>query len=294
MILSTALLSFLLSSHGIPARQSPVEPAHAQFESGNYGSAIKTLNTALASTPQDAAIYYWLARAYYEMGDFDKAVTNAEQAVKLSPQNSEYNRWLGRAYGGKAEKSRSFFLARKVKKAFETAVRLAPQSIEARRDLMQYCVEAPWIVGGNKGTAREQIEAIHKLNPMEGRLAQAAYLAADKQWKAAGEEYLKVLAERPGHIRPYMEAAEYFGDRKDSANLDRTLEAAAHLGSNDPRLQYYRGVSFILRGTQLATAQQLLNSYIVNVPERSDYPSHRSAMEWLRQIDSKRSLENHN
>jgi hypothetical protein len=90
-----------------------------------------------------------------------------------------------------------------------------------------------------------------------------------------------------------MEAAEFFGDRKDSANLDRTLEAAAHVGSNDPRLLYYRGVALILRGTQLATAQQLLNSYL-NVPERSDYPSHRSAREWLRQIDSKGSLENHN
>src|SRR5215470_14616661 len=100
-----------------------------------------------------------------------------ETSVKLAPDNSEYNRWLGRAYGGKAEKSRSFFLARKVKKAFETAVHLAPQSIEARRDLMQFCIEAPWIVGGDKGTAKEQIDAIQKLSPLEGRLARAAYLA---------------------------------------------------------------------------------------------------------------------
>jgi tetratricopeptide (TPR) repeat protein len=294
MVLSTALFLVLVIGPQNPAPKSPVEVAHAQFESGNYASAVKTLNTAIASTPQDASIHYWLARCYYELKDFDKAITSAEQAVKLSPQNSEYNRWLGRAYGGKAEETSSFFLARKVKKAFETAVRLAPQSIEARRDLMQYCVEAPWIVGGDKGTAREQIEAILKLNPLEGRLARAAYLSADKQWKAAETEYLNVLAERPGQIRPYIEAAEFFGGRKDSANLDRTLEAAAHLGSNDSRLQYYRGVSFILRGTQLETAQQLLNSYIANVPERSDYPSHRSAREWLRQIDSKRSLENLN
>src|SRR5262245_3244022 len=238
MIYSTALLLLLLSVPEIPQRQSPVEIAQAQFESGNYTSTVKTLNAALASAPQDASIHYWLARAYYELQDFDRAVTSAEQAVKLSPQSSEYNRWLGRAYGGKAEKSHSFLLARKVKKSFETAVRLAPQSIEARRDLMQYCVEAPWVVGGSNGTAREQIEAISKLNPLEGKLARAAYLAADKQWKAAETEYLNVLLERPGYIKPYIEAAEFFRDRKDSANLDRTLEAAAHLGSKDPRLQY--------------------------------------------------------
>jgi tetratricopeptide (TPR) repeat protein len=294
MTLSTALFLLLRTSTRILAPESAVEMAQAQFESGDYGAVITTLNAALASTPQDASMHYWLARSYYEKQDFDRAVTSAEQAVKLSPQNSEYNRWLGRAYGGKAEKNHSFFLARKVKQAFQTAVRLAPQSIPARRDLMQYCVEAPWIVGGDKGMAREQIDAISKLDPVEGRLARAAYLTAEKQWKAAEAEYLAVLAASPGHIAPYMEASEFFESRKDSANLERTLEAAAHAGPDDPRLQYYQGVSLFLRGTELATARQLLNSYVANVPERSDYPSHRSAMEWLRHIDTKRSLENHN
>jgi tetratricopeptide (TPR) repeat protein len=287
MILSISLFSFLLISRGIPAPEMPVSVAYAQFESGNYGAAVKTLKAALSGPAlQDASIHYWLARSYYEMEDFDSAVASAEQAVKFSSENSEYNRWLGRAYGGKAEKSHSFFLARKVKQSFEAAVRLAPQSIAARRDLMQYCVEAPWIVGGDKSKALEQVDAISKLNPLEGRLARAAYLAVDKQWKAADAEYLAVLAERPGQVGPYMEAAEYFESRKDSANLDRTLEAANHLGTNDPRLQYYQGVSLILRRTQLATARQLLNFYLASVPDRSDYPSHRSAREWLRQIDS--------
>src|SRR5437763_505544 len=102
---SAALFSLLLSIHGILLRESPVELANGQFESGDYHAALITLSAALASTPQDAAIYYWLARSYYEMRDFDKAVANAEQAVKLSSQNSEYNRWLGRAYGAKAERN---------------------------------------------------------------------------------------------------------------------------------------------------------------------------------------------
>jgi tetratricopeptide (TPR) repeat protein len=288
MMLAMALLSLLSTSgHGILAPASSLDMAQAQFESGNYGDAVKTLNTALASAPQDASIYHWLGRSYYEMQDFDKAISNAEQAVKLSSQNSEYQRWLGRAYGGKAEKSRSFFLARKVKQAFQAAVRLAPKNIQARRDLMQYCVEAPWIVGGDKEMAREQIDAISRIDPIEGRLARAAYLTAEKQWKPAEAEYLAIVSDGPARIGPYMEAAEFFDSRKDAANLERTLEAAVRVESNDPRLQYYRGVLLIMRRTQLATAGQLLNSYISNVPERSDYPSHHSAMEWLRKIDSK-------
>jgi len=152
---------------------------------------------------------------------------------------------------------------------------------------MQYCVEAPWIVGGDKQSARKQIEAISQLDPLQGRLALAAYLTADKQWKAAETEYLAILDQHPSNFEAYTEAAEFFVDRKDPANLDRTLEAAARVDSHDPRLEYYHGVSLVLQHTELALAEQLLKSYLLSVPERSNYPSHRSAMEWLRRIDSK-------
>src|SRR5213076_2140593 len=97
------------------------------------------------------------------------------------------------AYGAKAEESRSFFIARKVKQAFEAAVHLAPMSIAARRDLMQFLAEAPWIVGGDKTGAREQIEAISKIDAAEGHLARGAYLAADKKWQEAEQEYSAAL-----------------------------------------------------------------------------------------------------
>src|SRR6266516_4162328 len=70
--------------------------------------------------PEDPAINYWLSRSYYEEKNYDLAIAYGEQAVKGASQNAEYHRWLGRAYGAKAEQSHSFFLARKVKKAFET------------------------------------------------------------------------------------------------------------------------------------------------------------------------------
>ena len=117
---------------------------------------------------------------------------------------------------------------------------------------------------------------------LEGRLARAAYLTADKDWKGATAEYSAVLVLRPSHIDPYMEAAEFFADRKDIANLDRTIDAGSAVDSRDPRLGYYRGVSLVLHQTQLSTARELLNAYVANVPERSDYPSHLSATPFCR------------
>jgi len=284
MVLGALLISLILTtSPPTESEQQALQAAQSHFAAGRYVEAQKLLTAALEATPQDAAVNYWLARTYYEQHNYDKAVTYAEDAVKLAPQNPEYHRWLGRVYGAKAEESRSFFLARKVKQAFEAAVRLAPRSIEARRDLMQYLAEAPWIVGGDKNKAREQVQAISQIDPMEGRLAQAAYLCTQKKWNEAQTEYLAVMDQQPLRIEPYMEAAEFFAGRKDPNNLDRVLAGAGRVNSHDPRLDFYRGVVLILRGTERPTAEKLLTLYIANVPERSDYPSHNRARQWLGQ-----------
>jgi len=263
--------------------EQPIQTAQAQFDSGNYKAALNTLTAAVANTPNEAPLHFLLARCHYELREYDQAVNQSELAVKLDPQNAEYNRWLGRAYGAKAEQSHSFFLARKVKQAFEAAVRLAPGNIAARRDLMQYCVEAPWIVGGDKSKAREQIQAIAAIDPLEGQLARAAFLATDKDWKAAEGEYMSILDQHPKNIEAYMEAADFFAGRKDTKNLERAIDGATRVNSRDPRLSYYRAVDLILRQTEPRTAEQLLRAYLT-LPEKSDYPSHHSASEWLDKI----------
>jgi len=131
------VLMLLKTLSGLAATGS-ADTARTEFETGNYSAAVKTATAALSQTPEDASLHFWALRSYYELQDYGSAVTHGERAVKLEPHNAEYHRWLGRAYGAKAEESRSFSIARKVKQAFEAAVHLAPMSIAARRDLMQF------------------------------------------------------------------------------------------------------------------------------------------------------------
>jgi tetratricopeptide (TPR) repeat protein len=264
-----------------------VQMAQSQFEAGNYDEAVRILDTAAARNPDDAAIYYWLLRSHYEEGNYDEAIASGERAVKASPQSAEYQRWLGRAYGAKAEQSHSFFLARKVKKAFEAAVNLDPRNIPARRDFMQYLVEAPWIVGGDKEKAQQQIDIIAKQDPLQGSLARASFFSAEKNWKEAAAEYQAVVDQRPDNIEAYMEAAEFFADRKDISNLDHVLGLAQAAHTRDARMDFYRAVVLILRRSNQPAAESLLRSYLANVPQRSDYPSHKSALTWLRAAQEK-------
>ena len=256
--------------------------AQRQFNAGNYSSAITTLQSAVTQYPSSGEIYYWLARNYYELRDYDNAITHGEKSVELDGKNSLYHQWLGRAYGGKADREHSFSLAKKVKKEFQEAVRLNPSNIQARRDLQEYDIDAPWIAGGNKDEAREQAEAIAALDPVEGHLARAVLaLELQKKPELAENEYREVLKAKPGRFEPYSEVATFFVHQNKPAEVEAVIQAAALVGPNDPRLGFYRGISRVLSGTELPRAEEYLKSYLASTPDRSDWPSHAAAREWL-------------
>lgn len=284
MICCLSFLSGLLLVAAPFQSNASLQAAQLQFDAGKYTEAVKTLQAALAQAPQEAPLHHWLTRCYYELGDFDNAISSAERAVKIDPKNSDYHWWLGRAYGGKAEKSHSFFLARKVKREFDEAVRLNPANIKARRDLLEFYIEAPWIVGGDKDKARQQAEAILAMDAVEGHLALAEYWLGEKKPEQAEAEYVHVLDLKPNRAEPYFEVADFYQRRKQAARVEQAVEAAAHVNPSDPRLAYYRGLARVLAGDRLPEAEQFLKSYLKEVPQRSDFPSHASAREWLGQL----------
>jgi tetratricopeptide (TPR) repeat protein len=280
---SLTMRTGLASAAALPADGSALlVTAEHQFNAGNYSVAIATLRSLVSENPSSAEAYYWLARSYYEIRDYDSAILQAEKSVALDGKSSLYHQWLGRAYGGKADRDRSFFLAKKVKKELEEAVRLNPSSLEARRDLENYCLSAPWIVGGSKDEAREQVDAIAALDPVEGHAARGSlYQDGMKKPELAEAEYRQVLAGNPARIEPYLEVAGFFQAQNKPSELEAVVEAAARVSANDARLAFFRGIALVLSGADLAHAEEYLKSYLASTPDRSDWPSHAAAREWL-------------
>jgi tetratricopeptide (TPR) repeat protein len=268
--------------HAATDASSQIQAAQRQFNAGNYSGAIATLQSAVTQNPNSAEAYYWLGRSYYEIRDYDNAITAAEKSVAIDDKNSVYHQWLGTIYGGKADRDRSFSYARKVKKEFEEAVELNPSNIAARRDLEDYDLQAPWVVGGNKDQAREEVDAIAKLDPVEGHVAQAIFdLNSQKKPEAAEKEYREVLAAKPKTIEPYIEVIGFFQKQNKPADMQEAIAAAALVSPNDPRLTYSRGVALVLSNTNLGDAEKDLKSYLATTPDRSDWPSHAAARVWL-------------
>jgi tetratricopeptide (TPR) repeat protein len=272
--------STLVASGAVLRASEPVVVAQEQFHRGDYTSAVGTLSAAISEHPHDAQLFHWRSRCYLEMKDYTQAIADAERAVAERPDSSEYRRWAGHAYGGAAEQARSFSLARKVKAAFEEAVKLDASNVSARRDLAEFYAQAPWIVGGDRSKALKEAEAIARLDPVAGHLAHASYLHHEKRLDDAEAEYQRALDLQPARIDPYLEAADFYEERAEAAKLANAVEQAGRVAPGDVRLLYYRGVSLVLARQSLVDADGLLRSYVATSPRRSDFPSHAAAQNW--------------
>jgi tetratricopeptide (TPR) repeat protein len=261
---------------------SAIQSARRQMDAGNYSAAITTLQGAVPGNASNAEVVYWLGRAYYEMKDWDNAVAQGEKSIAIDAKNSLYHQWLGREYGGKADRDRSFSDAKKVKAEFKQAVALDPSNIAARRDLEEYCLDAPWIAGGSKDEALEQVKGIAAVDPVAGHVAQALY---DREGLKNNDEtdleLKQVLAAHPKSIDSYLEVADFYRQLNKPADMNTALDAAAHVSSSDPRVAYFRGVAGVLSNSNLPDSERDLKSYLASTPDRSDWPSHAGAREWL-------------
>lgn len=259
-----------------------IEAAQHQFNAGNYAAAISTLQATASQNASSAAAAYWLGRSYYEIFDYDSSIAQLERAVSLDPKNSVYHQWLGRADGGKADRDRSFSMAKKVKKEFQQAVTLDPSNVAARRDLEEYCLDAPWIAGGSKSEALDQVNAIAALDPIQGHLARALYDREGlKKLDDAESEIRQVLSAKPKTADPYFEVANFFETQNKPADIQIAFHSASQVAPNDPRLAFYRAVAAVLANTDLPAADENLKAYLASTPERSDWPSHAAARKWL-------------
>ncbi len=168
-----------------------------------------------------------------------------------------------------------------MKGEFEQAVELDPSNIAARRDLLEFYLDAPWVVGGDEDKARDQVRAIALLDPVQGDLARATYFTSEGHGDQAAAAYGRVLAMKPSAADPYFEAAEFFARHRQAEGLNDAIAGAARVAPADPRLDFYQGVATVLAGGDLAAAQRRLTAYLSKSPSSDDAPSRASAHLWL-------------
>jgi len=285
--LAVAVAFCLAAGWGVsPTRsaQSPLADAQRDYNAGRYNRAVDALNNAIAKSPEDASLHFLLGQSYYQLRQFMRAIASLERAVQLSPKESDYHDWLGKAYGRKAEES--VFLtaiggARKTHREFEIAVELNPQNLEAQRDLIRFEMNAPGVAGGGDDKALKHIEALEKIDSLQGQLARGEFLATKKRFPEADAAFAKILESNSDRVGVYFEAGDYYRDRQNADKLAEAVAVAERIDAEDRRLKFYKGILLVMQGKSPAEAEQSLKSYLATVPENSDLPPHAAAREWL-------------
>lgn len=257
------------------AQEPSVGSATRFFEARDYAAARTEFSAIAAAEPTNAAAAYYLGRVAIVDGNAGDAVKWLERAVKLEPSVAAHHHWLGRAYSREVQrvgKFKALGIAKKIRRSFETAVRLDPADVEARRDLMQFHLLAPGIAGGDKGEAKKQARVIAERNPMLGRVA-AGWLAEEsKNDAAAVREFEAAIAQFPDSAAPYMALGMLYQrlGRWDEAfdSYERLLARRP----NDVAVHYQIGRTAAQSGKNLERGARALRTYLTKKPGEGDAP----------------------
>jgi tetratricopeptide (TPR) repeat protein len=245
------------------------------LEQGRVDMAIGALKDQILSEPNNAQAYNLLCRVYLMAEEWEPAVSACEQAVRLGPDNSQYHLWLGRSYGQKAEHVGALtaaHVAGQVRGEFETAVRLNPKSVEARDDLADFYLQAPWIVGGGETKAEAQAEEIQELEPAQGHLVRARIAEKKNDFDTAETEIKRAVQDSRGAPGPWMSLANLYRRTGRFDQMEQAIERATAPSLNRPDVLARAAEMLIQSNRNLAGAENLLHRYLSSPNPSEDAP----------------------
>ncbi len=233
-----------LTCAAIPASAGSIEEGRKHFDDKKWEEARVEFQAVADSEPDNPLGHFWLGRVSFELDEYNLSIEHFEKAVDLEETNGEYWHWAARANGTKARTvstMRQLPYALKIKKGFVKAVELDPENMDARRDLIQFYIEAPRLVGGSTEKAREVLKPIAELDPVEGKNVEAKILNAEGKSEEALVKAKEVIEERPEEENYHITLADIY------ASMDREDEARAEYNK---ALEIYPGHKNAIKGLE--------------------------------------------
>lgn len=231
------------------------------FEHGHFGEARAVAAARVARDARDAEALAWLARTYTSAGDPQTAVRFSDRAIAANPRYPGGHMALAEALGAEAERAnvvRRLPLARRVKRALETAVALAPTDADALGGLLQFHLRAPAIAGGSDREAGAIAGRIAAISPARGFVAQGVIAAHRQDAQRVEALFLQAVAANPKSRHARMTIANFYGGMPDRG-VEAETHAKALLGIDDALVTPYRVLAVVYaRGKRWAELDDIL------------------------------------
>jgi len=158
-----------------PPDASNLQSAIHRFDAQEFVAAERLLLAARKNASDRAGATYYLGRIYLTQGRVKEAVEALEEAIQLNDKAADYHFWLAEALVARIEEVSIFFklgLAKRMRAAYEKAVDLDPDHLEARISVARYHSEAPAIAGGRTERAAAEMKEIRRRDPALARVTQ--------------------------------------------------------------------------------------------------------------------------
>lgn len=202
---------------------------------------------------------------------YKSAVVQLEKALKTHPKNEQLYLLLGQAYYGRMRQAKDFMakgqLSQKMKEAYEKAVEVAPNSVNARYSLAMFYAKSPAIAGGSIAKAKEQAEAVEKLDKHQGKMLQGLVHTVAKEYDQAIESYKACvgLTKKPAEVHYKIGMLHQVQKQYEAA-----FQAFARTIKHDPKYMaaYYQyGRTAVYAKTNTSQGIAHLKTYVAKVTQ---------------------------
>lgn len=280
--------------------------AEKLIEAGHWKRARALVERRLREEPQDANAIFLSSQIRDAFGDHSSPQQLAETAVSLDGAVARYHRQLAEVQGVMAQHANVFqqvMLARRFRKEIDAALALDPRGTQSLRDLLEYYLVAPGVLGGDAKKADGVAQQIAAIDSAEGFLAKARiaelrkdharlesllqraaavrppsykaqmalahfYLTLEGRNEAAAEALGKgALSLDAGRIGGYCVLAAIYAGREDWTSLDATLSSAASQVPDDYTPYYHAAERLLADNRDHARVEKYLRVYLTQETE---------------------------
>jgi tetratricopeptide (TPR) repeat protein len=236
-------IGFLLWTMVLCAQRPPNELFPLTPLDQEQQMVLDKLSNRSVSTLSEAETFT-LANIYLQDRRYSEALSFYDKLCERNPNRFAYQFGRGASAGFLLSGTQSFSSLRyvvKLRSSFEAAVRLQPNSLVARRALLNIYLGLPRLLGGSQTKAEQQLKAIQSINPLEGALAGAIYAMNNNDQSAFAQQ-----AQMAYHNTKHQ------------------------LVVNDSRYELAMISSYFFKDSERAI--QLLNDFLANSNSGSQYP----------------------
>lgn len=277
-LLSASVLIGSLVSYSATASQEAIKA----YENQELANAKMLFNQSLDNNKNDSTALHYLAKIALNESELDEAEEYIEKAKELSPENARIHFDAARIMGAQAQDSSMFSApgyAKNALKSFKRAAELEPETIDYRRGLMSFYLQAPGFLGGDEKLAMQEANAIEKLDPVKGFMALANVYQSTGASGLLEQHYSSVdgkLADNANVLFSrglYYQTLEEYGKALADFRKIQTLERASEEDHTNYAALYQVGRSSVLSESNHKEGIDSLNQYIKTAPESDQLPS---------------------